>query len=190
MERETWFKISSWGAVIVGLLVIVGAFDPYIGIYGEFYTYLILIAGIIGVIGAILSLGILPLLGGLIIIIGMLILTIQNELSISILETLLRAIFFTIFGGGIILSFEMPEDPLSIELSRLQIGKTHYYELKAIGITNLKKLVEERGHEKEVCSLTSIELPQLKSWIVKAEKILQEVNELKRRELIKSSKKG
>ena len=78
MEKDTWFKISSWGTIAISIIVIIGAFNPYIALYGDFYIYLTLIAGILGVFGALLSLGILPLLAGVAVSISLMFLTFPN----------------------------------------------------------------------------------------------------------------
>ena len=187
MKKETLFKIASWGTIIIGIWVI---FDAIIYFDFEFYFYLILISGIIGIIGAIISLGIFPLIGGLAISGGMIFLFTQfGFISTELLFSFLKAVLLMIGGSGIILTFETPENMLSTDLTRLDIGKTEYFELKTVGITNLSDLVEEKGHEEEICSITSISVPQLKAWIHKAEQILEETEKVRKAQLQKDFKK-
>ncbi len=180
------FKVASVVSLILSFLLIIDAFS-----YGSFYFYLILISGIVGLMGSILSLGIFPIIGGLVTGGGILFLVAQPEFEFAdtFLLTLLKAVPLILGGCGMLLWYEFSEDPLSTNLSRLGIGKTDYFELKSMGITNLKELVEEKDHEEEVCSLTSIPLPQLKSWIEQGEKILQEIEKLRKAQLQKDFKR-
>ena len=184
MKKETLFKIASWGTIVIGIWVIADAFQ-----YFDFYFYLILISGIIGIIGAIISLGIFPLIGGLAISGGMMFLFTQFGFISTLIFSFLKAVLLMIGGCGIILTFEAPESMLAIDLTRLDIGKTEYFELKTVGITNLSDLVEEKGHEEEICSITSISVPQLKAWIHKAEQILEETEKVRKAQLQKDFKK-
>jgi len=151
--------------------------------------YLMGILGVIGIIGAIITLGILPFIGGLAISGEMMYLGVAYGYNLIILYNFLRAVLFILGGSGIILTYETPIDPHSIELIRLNIGKQEYYNLKHLGINNLKDLVEEKGNEEEVCSITSIPLLKLKEWISKSEQILNDIEILKKAELQKDFKK-
>jgi hypothetical protein len=186
LKRRTLFMISSWGTIIVGIWIILGAFDQYIRAYGDFYLYLILIAGIIGIIGAITSLGILPLIGGFVISGGMLFLGIQYEFELPVLSIFIRAILFILGGSGIILSFEEPLPASS--LVRLGVNRTEFFQLKELGINTIEELIEEKGHEEEICAITSISLNEIKEWIKKAEEILQEEEQRKKDKLKKNFK--
>lgn len=173
--------------ILVGILIIFGAFD--VRFYGDPYMYLVLIAGIIGIIGAITTLGILPILGGLAISGGMMYLGFIYEFNPIILFSFLRAILFILGGSGIILTFEAPVDPCSIELFRLGMEKQEYYNLKNLGINNLEDLVKEKGNEEEVCSIISVPPSKLKEWVDKSEQILKEIEVLKKAQLEKDFKK-
>ncbi|NVM29331.1 MAG: hypothetical protein HWN65_10870 [Candidatus Helarchaeota archaeon] len=189
MNKETIFKVASWGTIIVCIFIIFNAFNPDISDLGVFYSYLLFISGIIGIVGAIFSLGIFPVIGGLAISGGMMVISVQDGFDVSTLIVFLEAILLIIGGSGMILTYEEPLNLLSTDLSRLNIGKTEYFELKALGITNLKELVEEKGHEGEICSITSISVPELKDWIRQAEHILQEVEKTRKSQLQKDYKK-
>jgi hypothetical protein len=180
--------ISSWLTVLVGVWIIMGAFFE-ISAYSYFYLYLLLIAAVIGIIGAVTTLGILPIIGGLTIAGAMIYLGVIYEFNPIILYSLLRAVLFVLGGSGIILTFEEPVDPCSIELIRIGVGKQEYYNLKNLGINNLEDLVKEKGNEEEVCSIISVPLSQLKDWIEKSEQILTEIEELKKAKLEKDFKK-
>jgi len=184
LERETKFKIASWATLALSILVLIDSF-----LYFDFYFYWIFIAGILGLIGAVFSLGIFPIIGGLATSGGILFLVAQFGFVDTLLITLLKAIPLIIGGCGMIFWFEGPEDPLSTELSRLDIGREDFFELKTMGITNLKELVDEKGYEEEVCTLTSISISQLKAWIEQAEKILQETEKLRKAQLQRDFKR-
>ena len=183
-ERETKFKIASWATLALSILVMIDSF-----LYFDFYFYLIFIAGILGLIGAVFSLGIFPIIGGLATSGGILFLVAQFGFVDTFLLTLLKTIPLIIGGCGMIFWFEGAEDPLSTELSRLDIGGEDFFELKTMGITNLKELVDEKGHEEEICSLTSISISQLKAWIEQAEKILQETEKSRKAQLQRDFKR-
>ncbi len=189
LNKKQILTISSWATILVSIWVIFGAFDPYILYYGDFYIYLILIAGAMGVLGAITTLGILPFIGGFAISGGMIYLGFVYGFNPPILYTFLRGILLSLGGSGIILTFESPVDPYSIELIRLNIGKEEYYYLKNLGINNLKDLVEEKGHEEEICAIASIPLPKLKEWICRSEEISKEIEDLKKAKLESDYKK-
>lgn len=189
MEMKSWFMLSSWITILVGIWVIFGAFDPYIIYSGDFYVYLILISGIIGIIGALISLGIFPIIGGLSISISIIYLTFQYSFNTALLITFLKAVLLIIGGCGIILTFEEPIDLQSFELPRLGMGKGEFLALKDLGITTLEELIAEKGNEEEICSITIISLTQLKNWIKKAEEIIQEHKKVKKDQLRKSLKK-
>ena len=188
MEKKTLFLISSWGTIIISIFVILDAFNPYILVYGDFYLYLILIAGIIGIIGAIISLGIFPVIGGFIICGSLLYSSVIYGISVPILSSFGKAILLLIGGCGIILTFEDSREINSFELPLLGLNKTEYFALRNVGITNLTELIAEKGNEKEICAITTISLSQLKSWIQKAEKILTENEEMKKAQLKKDFK--
>ncbi|HUY00919.1 MAG TPA: hypothetical protein VMV49_15260 [Candidatus Deferrimicrobium sp.] len=186
LKRRTLFLISAWGTILIGIWIIFGAFDPFILIYGDFNLYLILIGGIIGIIGAIISLGVLSVIGGLVISGGMLYLGVIYGFELPILFAFLKAVFFILGGTGIILTFEEPI--LYSSLLQLRVDKTEYFQLKEIGINTIDDLIEEKGNEEEVCAITSISLNQLKGWIKRAEEIHQEEEQLKRDQLKKDFK--
>ncbi|TFG04869.1 MAG: hypothetical protein EU536_03490 [Promethearchaeota archaeon] len=189
MQKETLFKIASWGTIVISIIVVIGAFDPFLVFYGDIYLYLTLAAGILGIIGALFSLGIFPLLGGIVMGGGMIFLSFQYGFNVPILAAFLKAILLMLGGSCMILTYEIPESPTSIELSRLGIGKMEYFELKGLGITDLKELIEEKGHEEEISSLTSLTVPQLKVWIKEAENIVEEVDKLQKAQLQRDFKK-
>ena len=181
--------ISYLTTIFIGIWIIFSAFDPYLLYYGEFYMYSLIIIGIIGIIGALTTLGILPLIGGLVISGEMIYLGFMYGFNPPILFTFLRGILFLLGGSGIILTFEVPMDPFSIELIRLNIEKEDYNNLKKLGINNLKDLVEEKGNEEEICAITSIPLSKLIEWIGKSEEILKEIENSKKSQLEKNFKK-
>lgn len=151
--------------------------------------YLILIAGVVSILGALTTLGILPLLGGFAVSGGMIYLGFVYGFNSPILFTFLRGILLILGGSGIILTFEPPVDPYSIELIRLDIGKEEYHNLKNLGVNNLKDLVDEKGHEEEICAIASIPLPKLKEWICRSEEIFKEIETLKKAKLESDYKK-
>ncbi|MFX1298637.1 MAG: hypothetical protein ACFFD2_27730 [Promethearchaeota archaeon] len=187
MNKKQWFIIFSWGTVIIAILVIFDSFNYFI-IPLDFYFYLILISGIIGIIGALISLGIFPTIGGLAICISMIYLSIQYGFEGTFLMSFLKATALLILGCGMILTFEEPIDLQSYELPRLGLNKTEFLALKNLGITTLKELIEEKGNEEEISSITSIKQPDLKSWIHKAEEILENYNKVKKEQLKKDFK--
>jgi hypothetical protein len=175
LNKKQVLTISAWATILVSIWVVFGAFDPSILLFGDFYMYLILVAGIIGILGAITTLGILPFIGGFAISGAMIYLGFTYGFFPPILYSFLRGVLLTLGGSGIILTFEAPVDPYSIELIRLDIGKQDYYNLKNLGINNLQDLVEEKGHEEEICTIASIPIPRLKEWICKSEEIFKEI---------------
>jgi len=189
LNRKQILTISAWATILVGIWVVFGAFDPYILYYGDFYIYLSLVAGVIGILGAITTLGILPLLGGFAISGAMIYLGFVSGFSPPILYTFLRGLLLILGGSGIILTFEPPVDSYSIELIRLDIGKEDYHNLKNLGVNNLQDLVEEKGHEEEICAIASIPVPKLKEWICKSEEIFKEIEALKKAKLESDYKK-
>ncbi|MDD1776714.1 MAG: hypothetical protein LUQ65_00990 [Candidatus Helarchaeota archaeon] len=189
MNKKQLLTIISWATIILGAWVVFGAFDSYMNYYGEFYMYFTIIAGVIGILGAFTTLGILPLLGGLAISGAMIYLGFLNGFNPPILFTFLRGILLSLGGCGIILTFEAPADPYSIELIRLNIGKEEYHNLKNLGVNNLKDLVEEKGHEEEICAIASIPVPKLKEWICRSEEIFKEIETLEKAKLEKDYKK-
>ncbi len=188
MEKRSWFIISSWGSVIIGIWIIFGAFDPVIVFFGDFYIYLILISGIVGIFGALVSLGILPTIGGFAICISMILLSFQTGFGGPILYTFLRGSILIIFGAIMILSFEDTENKEAYELARLGMNKTEYFTLRDLGITTLKELIEEKGCEDEICSISEISKADLMDWIKRAEEILQKRADLKKEQLRKDYK--
>jgi hypothetical protein len=189
LNKKQILTISSWATILVGIWIIFGAFDAYMSYYGSFYMYLSLIAGIIGILGALTTLGILPFLGGFAISGVMIYLGFVYGFNPPILFTFLRGILLSLGGSGIILTFEAPVDPYSIELIRLDIGKEEYHNLKNLGVNNLQDLVEEKGHEEEICTIASIPVPKLKEWICRSEEIFKEIEALKKTKLERDYKK-
>jgi len=189
VNKKQVLMISYLTTIFIGIWIIFSAFDPYLLYYGEFYMYSLIIIGIIGIIGALTTLGILPLIGGLVISGEMIYLGFMYGFNPPILFTFLRGILFLLGGSGIILTFEVPMDPFSIELIRLNIEKEDYNNLKKLGINNLKDLVEEKGNEEEICAITSIPLSKLIEWIGKSEEILKEIENSKKSQLEKNFKK-
>ncbi|MHA1357358.1 MAG: hypothetical protein ACTSQI_02940 [Candidatus Helarchaeota archaeon] len=188
MEKQKWFIVSSWGTIIIAIWVIFGAFDPVIAYFGDFYTYLIFISGIIGIFGAMTSLGIFPTVGGLAVSISMVFLSFQTGFGGSILFTFLRGTILIIFGSVMILTFEESINEETYELPRLGINKAEYYALKDLGITSLQDLIEEKGNEDEICSISEINRADLIEWIKKAEEIIQKRVDIKKEQLKKDFK--
>ncbi len=188
MDKRKWFIVSSWGTILVGIWVIFDAFNPYILVYGDYYLYLILISGILGIFGAIISLGIFPVISGFVICGSLIYTSFLYELNPPILFSFLKALGFIIAGCGMIITFEESYELELYGLHHLGMGKTEYFALKDLGITTLEELVEEKGNEEEICSITSIPIIQLKSWIRKAEELLQEREKRKKEQLRKDFK--
>lgn len=189
LNKKQVLTISAWATILVSIWVIFGAFDPYILYYGDFYMYLSLVVGLIGILGAISTLGILPLIGGFVIAGAMMYLGLVLGFNPPILFTFLRGVLLSLGGSGIILTFEPPVDPYSVELIRLDIGKEDFYNLKNLGVNNLQDLIEEKGHEEEICTIASIPVPKFKDWIRRSEEICNEIEALKKAQLEKDYKK-
>ena len=189
LNKKQILIISSWATIVVCIWIIFGAFDAFMLYYGDLYMYISLIAAGIGILGALTTLGVLPFLGGFAISGAMIYLGFVSGFDPPILFTFLRGILLCLGGCGIILTFEAPADPYSIELIRLDIGKEEYYNLKNLGVNNLQDLVEEKGHEEEICAIASIPVPKLKEWICRSEEIFKEIEALKKAKLESDYKK-
>ncbi len=84
-------------------------------------------------------------------------------MAIHAYTTLPFVLIFLLLGMGFLISGSRPQKipPGPLSLNRLDINWEEYSKLKTIGITNLKDLAEERGHEEEISSLTLISTAQL-----------------------------
>lgn len=182
MDKKKWFTISSWVTVIFGILVIFDAFNYWIAPF-ELYFYLILVAGIIGIVGAILSLGIFSMTGGIVICGALIYFSSLYGIPDVVLFSFIKAVCLLIGGGGMILTYEEAFDSERFEIARLGMNKTEYFALKDLGINTISDLLEEKGNEEEICSITSILLTDFKGWIEKAEKLLQEHEDRKKTQL-------